>query len=302
MPTMSGESIVLRILDRESIPLEFSQLGFTGPERDGFERLLAEPNGIILVTGPTGSGKSTTLYTALKALNRADRKLFTVEDPIEYRLAGVNQIAVNPKIGLTFASALRSILRQDPDIIMVGEIRDLETAEIAIRASLTGHLVLSTIHTNSAAATITRLLDMGVEDYLLASSLKGVLAQRLVRTLCPSCATPDEPSAVEAERIRRLAGAVHGCAPLALRRAPGCAACQGTGFRGRTAIYELLQVDTGVRDTIAAGAQDSRIEAAAIANGMSTLLQNGIAKVMSGETTLHEVLRVTRAADAALPL
>jgi general secretion pathway protein E len=302
MPTMTGESIVLRILDRESIPLEFQQLGFTGAEREGFEHLLAEPNGIILVTGPTGSGKSTTLYTALKSLNRADRKLFTVEDPIEYRLAGVNQIAVNPKIGLTFASTLRSILRQDPDIIMVGEIRDLETAEIAIRASLTGHLVLSTIHTNSAAATITRLLDMGVEDYLLASSLKGVLAQRLVRTLCSSCATDDQPSAVETERIRRLAGDVNAAAPVNLRSARGCENCQGTGYRGRTAIYELLTVNSSVRDTMASGAPESRIEAAAVASGMTTLLQNGMAKVMSGETTLQEVLRVTRAADAALPL
>lgn len=302
MPTMVGESIVLRILDRESIPLEFTQLGFTGPERVGFERLLAEPNGIILVTGPTGSGKSTTLYTALKSLNRSDRKLFTVEDPIEYRLTGVNQIAVNPKIGLTFASALRSILRQDPDIIMVGEIRDLETAEIAIRASLTGHLVLSTIHTNSAAATITRLLDMGVEDYLLSSSLKGVLAQRLVRTLCPSCATQSDVSEIEAARLLRLAGPAAKTTVMNVHAPHGCDACQGTGYRGRTAIYELLTVTRALRDTIAAGTQESSIEAAAITAGMTTLMQNGMAKVISGETTMQEVLRVTRAADAALSL
>jgi general secretion pathway protein E len=302
MPTMAGESIVLRILDRESIPLEFAQLGFTGAEREGFERLLAEPNGIILVTGPTGSGKSTTLYTALKSLNRPDLKLFTVEDPIEYRLTGVNQIAVSPKIGLTFASALRSILRQDPDIIMVGEIRDLETAEMAIRASLTGHLVLSTIHTNSAAATITRLLDMGVEDYLLASSLKGVLAQRLVRTLCPSCATKANVSDVEGDRLLRLAGPAGDKASMNVHAPHGCESCQGTGYRGRTAIYELLTVTPALRDTIAAGAQESSIEAAAVSSGMTTLMQNGMAKVISGETTMHEVLRVTRAADAALSL
>jgi general secretion pathway protein E len=185
---------------------------------------------------------------------------------------------------------------------MVGEIRDLETAEMAIRASLTGHLVLSTIHTNSAAATITRLLDMGVEDYLLASSLKGVLAQRLVRTLCPSCATPESPSAIETERLRRLAGPAYATAPIAVRRSHGCSHCQGTGFRGRTAIYELLTVTPDVRDTIANGAQDVRIETAAISNGMTTLLQNGMAKVLSGETTMSEVLRVTRAVDATLPL
>ena len=264
--------------------------------------MLAEPNGIILVTGPTGSGKSTTLYTALKSLNRPDRKLFTVEDPIEYRLTGVNQIAVSPKIGLTFASALRSILRQDPDIIMVGEIRDLETAEIAIRASLTGHLVLSTIHTNSAAATITRLLDMGVEDYLLASSLKGVLAQRLVRTLCPSCAMKASVSDVEAARLLRLAGPAGDRANMNVHAPRGCGSCQGTGYRGRTAIYELLTVTPALRDTIAAGTQESSIEHAAVSSGMTTLMQNGMAKVISGETTMHEVLRVTRAADAALSL
>ncbi len=302
MPTLSGESVVLRILDRDSVPLEFAELGFSGPELAGFERLLAEPNGIILVTGPTGSGKSTTLYTALKSLNRADRKVFTVEDPIEYRLPGVNQIAVNPKIGLSFASALRSILRQDPDIIMVGEIRDLETAEIAIRASLTGHLVLSTVHTNNAAATVTRLLDMGVEDYLLASSLKGVLAQRLVRKLCPSCATGQDISKADIARIRALAAAADSNAAANVRRACGCNVCNGTGYRGRTAIYELLSVTPALRDTIAAGASESAVEGAAVAAGMTTLLQNGMSKVLAGETTMHEVLRVTRAQDAPLSL
>jgi general secretion pathway protein E len=302
MPTLSGESVVLRILDRESIPLDFAELGFAGSERHVFEQLLAEPNGIILVTGPTGSGKSTTLYAALKSLNRVDRKLFTVEDPIEHRLTGVNQIAVNPKIGLTFASALRSILRQDPDIIMVGEIRDLETAEIAIRASLTGHLVLSTVHTNSAAATITRLLDMGVEDYLLASSLKGVLAQRLVRKLCRACSVPVAPTDAEAARLLRLSGRSSGEAKVQTREPCGCAACQGTGYRGRTAIYELLTVTPALRDIIAGSVQESGLEAAAVSAGMTTLLQSGMAKVLAGETSLQEVLRVTRAADASLSL
>ncbi|MDX2308363.1 MAG: GspE/PulE family protein [Hyphomicrobium sp.] len=303
MPTLGGESVVLRILDRSSIPLDFASLGFEGTELSGFRRLLDEPNGIILVTGPTGSGKTTTLYTALGTLNRPQQKLFTVEDPIEYQLAGVNQIHVNPKIGLTFASALRSILRQDPDIIMVGEIRDLETAEIAIRASLTGHLVLSTVHTNSAAATVTRLLDMGVEDYLLASSLKGVLAQRLVRRLCEACAE-DTPASVTYEaRLRSLAGAAFrdGATPR-VRKACGCAKCQGTGFSGRTAIYELMTVTPGVRDSIIGQSNETLIETAAKTSGMRTLLENGVAKVLSGETTLDEVLRVTRAIDAALPL
>ena len=187
---MLGESVVLRILDRSSVQLDFMPLGFQGAVLDSFVDLLTQPNGIVLVTGPTGSGKTTTLYTALSLLNKAESKLFTVEDPIEYQLAGINQIQVQPRIGLTFAQALRSILRQDPDIIMVGEIRDLETAQMAIQASLTGHLVLSTLHTNSAAASITRLMDMGVDDYLLASTLTGVLAQRLVRRLCPRCAAP----------------------------------------------------------------------------------------------------------------
>ncbi len=303
MPTMCGESVVLRILDRGSLALDFEALGFAGPELAGFKTLLDEPNGIILVTGPTGSGKSTTLYTALSALNHPGRKLFTVEDPIEYQLKGVNQIAVNPKIGLTFASALRSILRQDPDIIMVGEIRDLETAEIAIRASLTGHLVLSTVHTNSAAATVTRLLDMGVEDYLLASSLKGVLAQRLVRCVCPSCATPADASGTDIRRLVALTGDKDVDPPHNGIRAPrGCPACQNTGYRGRTAIYELLPITPDVRDCISAGATEHSIEYAGIGSGMKTLLQNGAAKVLNGETTLEEVLRVTRCEDAALPV
>ncbi len=234
MPTLWGESIVLRILDRSSVELDFPKLGFEGQSYLDLTSLLSLPNGIILVTGPTGSGKTTTLYTALSMLNSSERKVFTVEDPIEYQLAGVNQIQVQPKIGLTFAAALRSILRQDPDIIMVGEIRDLETAQIAIQAALTGHLVLSTVHTNSAAATLTRLLDMGVEKYLLASTVKGVLAQRLVRRLCPDCAVPSDDAPRLVSLLEQTGGKpdrlLRGQAPKP-RRPAGCPSCRQSGFR-----------------------------------------------------------------------
>ncbi len=297
MPTLWGESIVLRILDRSSIELDFPKLGFAGRAYDDLEQLLKQPNGIILVTGPTGSGKTTTLYTALSALNSSERKIFTVEDPIEYQLPGINQIQVQPKIGLTFATALRSILRQDPDIIMVGEIRDLETAQIAIQASLTGHLVLSTVHTNSATATITRLLDMGVEKYLLTSSLKGVLAQRLVRRLCKSCAAPsaDAPGVMQMLSSTGVAAdkLLGGEAPR-LHRAVGCPACRQTGYSGRTTIYELLTTTPRMRETILSTSSEAVIERAAVADRMTTMLQNGLTKALRGETTPEEVLRVTR--------
>jgi general secretion pathway protein E len=289
MPTMLGESVVLRILDRSTVPLDFAPLGFQGAVLDSFKRLLAQPNGIILVTGPTGSGKTTTLYTALSQLNEEDCKLFTVEDPIEYQLAGISQIQVQPRIGLTFAHALRSILRQDPDIIMVGEIRDLETAQMAIQASLTGHLVLSTLHTNSAAASLTRLMDMGVDDYLLASTLTGVLAQRLVRRLCPRCAAPLQalPPLLErlGERHRDLSG---------LRRKVGCQACRNTGYQGRTTISELLVMSDALRKRVLERGSESAIEAAAVAGGMVGMFDDGIARALRGETTIEEVLRVTR--------
>ena len=297
MPTLWGESIVLRLLDRSSVELDFEKLGFSGNSYTALTQLLKQPNGIILVTGPTGSGKTTTLYTALSTLNSAERKIFTVEDPIEYQMPGVNQIQVQPKIGLTFAHALRSILRQDPDIIMVGEIRDLETAQIAIQASLTGHLVLSTVHTNSAAATVTRLLDMGVEKYLLASCLKGVLAQRLVRRLCPSCASPAHGAEVLLAMIRSTGvdpAKVLGSDPPRLQRAIGCPACRQTGFSGRTTIYELLTTTPVVRDAILAGSPEGTMEAAGVAGGMTTMLQNGLTKALWGQTTAEEVLRATR--------
>ena len=297
MPTLWGESIVLRLLDRSSIELDFSKLGFAGRSYDDLAQLLKQPNGIILVTGPTGSGKTTTLYTALSTLNSTERKIFTVEDPIEYQLPGVNQIQVQPKIGLTFANALRSILRQDPDIIMVGEIRDLETAQIAIQASLTGHLVLSTVHTNSAAATVTRLLDMGVEKYLLASCLKGVLAQRLVRKLCGTCARP----VADADALMRMltstgadVGGLLDGATAKLHSAAGCPACRQSGYSGRTTIYELLTTSARIRDSILASSSETVIENAAVADGMATMLQNGLSKALKGETTPEEVLRVTR--------
>ena len=293
MPTMWGESIVMRILDRSSVELDFAKLGIVGAPYREFDRLLREPNGVILVTGPTGSGKTTTLYTALRALNTSERKIFTVEDPIEYHLPGINQIQVQPKIGLTFAHALRSILRHDPDIIMVGEIRDLETAQIAIQAALTGHLVLSTVHTNSAAATVTRLLDMGVEKYLLGSCLKAVLAQRLVRKLCDQCASPTDVSPILKQLIDGLQENV-GALPPSPRLAAGCSACQKKGYSGRTTVFELLRMTDGVRTAMMSSQSDQMIETAAIHDGMQTMLENGLSKILQGETTLEEVLRVTR--------
>ncbi len=292
MPTLHGESVVLRILDRASVRLAFDALGFESQTISAFGKALAQPNGIVLVTGPTGSGKTTTLYTALGTLNHAESKICTVEDPIEYQFAGINQIQVQPKIGLTFATALRSILRQDPDVVMIGEIRDLETAQIAVQASLTGHLVLSTVHTNSAAATISRLLDMGVEDYLLGSSLSAVLAQRLVRQLCRRCAEATEHSPLLIERL--LPGAEIDPATIRLKSPVGCESCRNTGFAGRIAITELLPVTGDIRELILGRRSERVIEQAAIAAGMTSLYRDGLAKAFRGETTIEEVLRATR--------
>ena len=292
MPTLPGESVVLRILDRSSVQLDFAALGFSEVALPAFRRLLESPHGMILVTGPTGSGKTTTLYTALRQLNREDNKTFTVEDPIEYQLAGVNQIQTHPRIGLTFAHALRSILRQDPDVVMVGEIRDLETAEIAIQASLTGHLVLSTVHTNSAAGTVIRLIDMGTEDFLLASSLRAVLAQRLVRRLCTACAEPADIGPALEARLARAPRALWKTANV--RRAVGCPACRQTGYRGRSMICELLVVDDAQRAAIVETPTEKKLEEVAIAGGMVTMFEDGLSRVIAGETTLEEVLRVTQ--------
>jgi general secretion pathway protein E len=295
IPTAFGESVVLRILDRSRVELDFAKLGFATEQLAMFQGLMSQPNGIILVTGPTGSGKTTTLYTALKMLNRPDRKLFTVEDPIEYQLDRINQVQVHPAIGFDFPHALRSILRQDPDIIMIGEIRDLETARIAVQASLTGHLVFSTLHTNSAATSLTRLVDMGIESYLLASTLRGVLAQRLVRRLCRACCARHDEAEHWVTEIGRLVSAVHELGPADLRKPVGCGACGHTGYAGRTTIAELMVIDAEIERLILAAASDADLELAARSRGMLTMYETGMAKVWSGTTTIDEVLSVTRA-------
>jgi len=294
VPTMHGEGVVLRVLDRTGVRLDFASLGLAGPRLETFLGILERPHGIVLVTGPTGSGKTTTLYASLVRLNSPDKKILTVEDPIEYQLDGVNQIQVKPGIGLSFAHVLRSILRQDPDIIMVGEIRDVETAEIAIQAALTGHLVLSTLHTNDAAGTITRLLDMGAQDYLLTSTLNGVMSQRLVRTLCNACCerTPALPEAVKQLGLRRL----QPDGEIFLYQARGCAVCNGTGFIGRTGLAEVLVVSDEIRRLILRHAEARELHRAAVAEGMRSMYDDGIEKALAGITTVEEVLRVTREA------
>ena len=293
-PTMFGESVVLRILDRSAVTLDFAELGFAGRVLDSLQEQLRRPNGIVLVTGPTGSGKTTTLYTALMTLNSANRKIFSVEDPVEYQLHGINQMQVQPKIGLSFATALRSILRQDPDIIMIGEIRDLETAQIAIQASLTGHLVLSTLHTNNAPATVTRLLDMGVEDYLLTSTITGIMAQRLVRRLCDQCAEPVRNTNKLADRIAAADLNIDLPENTAVRQARGCEACRNTGYNGRMCISELLLVDEEIRRLVMRSASESEILRYAASEGFTTMYEDGLARVFDGQTTLEEVMRVTR--------
>jgi general secretion pathway protein E len=292
IPSLHGEKVVLRILDRTAVEFDYAKLGLPSDIREGIERALDLPNGMVLVTGPTGSGKTTTLYTGLLKLNTVARNVVTVEDPIEYQLTGINQIQVKPQIGLNFANLLRSILRQDPDVIMIGEIRDLETVQIAVQAALTGHLVLSTIHTNSAAATMTRLRDMGLEDYLMTATLKAVLAQRLVRRLCPVCKTPDPaPSAlIERLGLERLAPAE----AITLFHPKGCPACRGTGYRGRRAIAELLVPNRAIDRLIFEGADDSAIERTAVEHGMRPIFDNGLFAVIEGDTTIEEVVRCIR--------
>jgi general secretion pathway protein E len=294
IPTIFGESVVMRILDRTRVELDFAKLGFSAAHISALNSLMREPNGIILVTGPTGSGKTTTLYTALRSLNSAERKIFTVEDPIEYQLAGINQVQVQAEIGLDFPHALRAILRQDPDIIMIGEIRDLETARIAIQSSLTGHLVLSTLHTNSAAAAITRLIDIGVENYLLASTVKGVVAQRLVRKLCRHCARAHDQADYWVTELARTVPGIETCGAPTILAARGCGECGGTGFSGRSTIAEMLLIDDELHHLMLSSASDSRINTAARARGMINMYEMGAAKVWRGETTVDEVLRATR--------
>jgi general secretion pathway protein E len=284
-PVTFGESVALRILDRQQLHLDYASLGYQPDDAATLQRMTSHPNGIFLVTGPTGSGKTTTLYAALSTLNKPQVKMFTVEDPVEYSLKGVNQIQVKPTIGLDFAAILRSVLRQDPDIIMIGEIRDTETAKIAVQASLTGHLVLSTLHTNSAAASVTRLLDMGLEDYLLASTLRGIVAQRLLRKLCNHCKTRVEVPALVCNKlgISRSTETFQAC---------GCDKCKGTGYSGRTVAYEILDIVPEQRQVILDHASDSAIHSRAIENGMKSLLRTALDCVERGETSLEEVYRV----------
>lgn len=294
VPTMHGESVVLRILDKSGGVLGLEDLGIDGSNFDNIMEMLHRPNGIILVTGPTGSGKTTTLYASLIALNSPDRKILTVEDPVEYQLYGVTQIQVKPQIGLSFASVLRSFLRQDPDVILIGEIRDLETAQIAVQASLTGHLVLSTLHTNSAAATVTRLLEMGVEDYLLTSTLTGVVAQRLLRTLCPECREPYTvlPAVAKELHLSRMTNKKK----IILHRAAGCEKCRGSGYLGRACIAEVLRVDDALKTLIMKHVDARQIHKHAVGAGMQTMYEDGLRKALSGVTSIEEVMRVTREA------
>ena len=292
IPSLYGEKVVLRVLDRTAVEFDYEKLGLPPEVREGLERALDLPNGMVLVTGPTGSGKTTTLYTGLLKLNTVARNVVTVEDPIEYQLTGINQIQVKPQIGLNFANLLRSILRQDPDVIMIGEIRDLETVQIAVQAALTGHLVLSTVHTNSAAATLTRLRDMGLEDYLMTATLRAVLAQRLVRRLCPACKILDPAPGPLIERfsLRRLAPVNE----ITLYHPRGCPECRGTGFRGRRAIAELLVPNRAIDRLIYEGAGDAAIERAAVEQGMRPIFDSGLLAALEGDTTIEEVVRCIR--------
>ena len=316
VPTLYGESVVLRILDKERVTLDLGALGFDKVAVRRFHDILALPHGIILVTGPTGSGKTTTLYAALQTLNTPEQKILTVEDPVEYQLPGINQLQVKPQIGLHFADALRAIVRQDPDIIMIGEMRDIETARIAVQSALTGHLVFSTLHTNDAGSSITRLLDMGVEDYLLTSTLNGILAQRLVRTLCRDCREPYAPSPALRKELQRwlvpgeyadtehnllaalnkeVAPGRHDPEDVTLYHARGCAACAGAGYHGRTVISELLVLSEAMRQLILSHADGNRIQAAALNAGMDSMRIDGLKKALQGVTTLEEISRVTQA-------
>jgi general secretion pathway protein E len=294
IPSLHGETVVLRVLDRTAVEFDYTKLGLPVDIRQGVERALELPNGMVLVTGPTGSGKTTTLYTGLLRLNTVARKIVTVEDPIEYQLTGINQIQVKPQIGLNFANLLRSILRQDPDVIMIGEIRDLETAQIAVQAALTGHLVLSTLHTNSAASTMTRLRDMGLEDYLMTATLKAVLAQRLVRRLCPLCKTAEPAPAALIERFGLERLAMGKAITIYHHHPTGCPECRGTGFRGRRAIAELLVPNRAIDQLIFDGADDAAIERAAVGEGMRPIFDSGMLAVIEGDTTIEEVVRCIR--------
>ena len=290
LPTQFGESVVLRVLDQSSVRLDLGQLGLPAAIQSGLEEVIRRPNGIFIVTGPTGSGKTTTLYSCLKTLNKIDSKLLTVEDPVEYEIDGVMQVPVNLAAGLTFPRALRTFLRQDPDIVMVGEIRDLETAQIAIQASLTGHLVLSTLHTNDAPSAVTRLNDMGIEPFLLASTLEAILAQRLVRRLCPACRTTYTPSEALLRQLGVEPGKLFG---QAFHRAVGCATCNLIGYKGRIGLFEFLPMTDALRESVVQGVSLVELRQKAIAQGMISLRAAGLAAVLAGETTVEEVVKYT---------
>lgn len=289
IPVLYGESLVMRILDKEGVVIDLERLGFADNTLLQFRKLIEKPNGIILVTGPTGSGKTTTLYGALDKINSPDKKIITVEDPVEYQLKGINQIQVKPQIGLNFATTLRHIVRQDPDVIMIGEVRDLETAEIAVQSALTGHLVLSTLHTNDAPSTITRLLDLGVESFLLSSTITGILAQRLIRVICPYCKEEDH-SGVQPEGLP----SADIPANLPVYRGKGCEKCTYTGYRGRLGIFELMVIDDDIRRLILRKADAGELRQTAVRQGMQSILLDGYAKVRTGLTTLNEIFRVTQ--------
>jgi type II secretory ATPase GspE/PulE/Tfp pilus assembly ATPase PilB-like protein len=284
IPSIYGEAVVIRILDKSPTLMDLGRLGFDGRALESFRQCIRDPYGLILVTGPTGSGKSTTLYAALNAINSPTKKILTIEDPVEYRLEGVNQVQIKPSIGLTFAAGLRAFMRQDPDILMVGETRDLETAEICVRAALTGHLVFTTLHTNDAPSAVTRLVDIGVAPYLLSSTISLVVAQRLLRVLCDRCKEGYEP--VQAIRDR------FGITEELLYRGKGCEHCSNTGFRGRVGVYEVMDLGRQVRDIIAKGAPAHVLKDAASAAGMSTLWDEGLKKVKEGRTSFEELENV----------
>ncbi len=290
IPTTHGESIVMRILDKEGLKLGLPELGFFSDDQQTFEKLISLPDGILLITGPTGSGKTTTLYAVLNFINRPDRKIITVEDPVEYVLSGINQVQVNEAIGLTFARALRAILRQAPNVIMIGEIRDPETATIAINASLTGHLVFSTLHTNDAPSGITRLIDIGVKPFLVASACRALMAQRLVRRVCKRCAQPYQPTQAELKALKIDPEQAKGAKFL---RGKGCPDCNNTGYKGRMGIFEIFVVDDEVRQLIYQKVSATVLRARAREMGMRTLREDGARKVLAGLTTPQEVLRVT---------
>lgn len=290
LPTLWGEKIVMRLLDKENLRLDLTQLGFEPESLEKFQKAILKPYGMVLVTGPTGSGKTNTLYSAISLLNKPDTNIMTAEDPVEFQLQGINQVQMKEQIGLNFAAALRSFLRQDPNTILVGEIRDFETAEIAIKAALTGHLVLSTLHTNGAPETVSRLMNMGIEPFLVATSVHLIVAQRLIRRICSSCIGPAE---VPAQVLLKAGFTQQEAREVKIMKGRGCDRCNGTGYKGRTALYEVMEIDDSLRELILIGASALELKKKAIENGMITLRRSGLIKIMAGITTLDEVLRET---------